>query len=440
MSAQIPPVPDSNPTVGFVDWRDVIDNVRELDLEWLQNRTVVRFDSVGAANSYAGDPAKVPGSLEEGQVVYFIGPKQLAVKTGASTYKYALLSGLLTVADAGAIASISNAGTGGITLPADGSVGVPLLKVAVDRVVADSAGLHLKTGTAVANLTTSATDLVSDIPIQAPVLKAAGAVQAASAAISGAVAAASVAATTASVSGALSAGSLAAAAGIAGLSLNIGSGALVASGAGVTAAGALSTGGSITAASGNITATNGDLRAGTNRGVYTDNLYLTGGQFQWEASTNSIIRNIPGGSGVGAWQRMSGPTMQPAGTAQSGGTGMGGLEAARRYESFIKYGSAVVSFDSDGRGRLNYGSGAFPHETITVMITNASPDLDGAINGAPSRYMLFGTYNTDASGTTISATSVYPSGAFGVPAPPPAPATAVVRNSSFQVNYIAIGW
>jgi hypothetical protein len=291
MSAQIPPVPDSNPTVGFVDWRDVIDNVRELDLEWLQNRTVVRFDSVGAANSYAGDPAKVPGSLEEGQVVYFIGPKQLAVKTGASTYKYALLSGLLTVADAGAIASISNAGTGGITLPADGSVGVPLLKVAVDRVVADSAGLHLKTGTAVANLTTSATDLVSDIPIQAPVLKAAGAIQAASAAVSGAIAAASAAVSTLSVSGAASVGSLAAATtitatgnvtagGLIANALSIGGGNVIVNNTGIsvvgneTVSGTLSAGGSITSSAGNVVA---------NAGVVTNNLFLTAAQFQYEA-------------------------------------------------------------------------------------------------------------------------------------------------------------
>ena len=59
MSAQIPPVED-NPVVGFVDWHNVVDNVRELDLEWLQNRTVVRFDNVAAANSYAANPTKVP--------------------------------------------------------------------------------------------------------------------------------------------------------------------------------------------------------------------------------------------------------------------------------------------------------------------------------------------------------------------------------------------
>lgn len=439
MSAQIPPVED-NPVVGFVDWRNVIDNVRELDLEWLQNRTVVRFDNVAAANSYASNPAKVPGSLEEGQVVYFVGPKQLAVKTGASTYKYALLSGLLAVADAGSIASISNAGTGGITLPADGSVGVPLLKVAVDRVVADSAGLHLKTGTAVANLTTSATDLVSDIPIQAPTLKAAGAVQAASAAFSGALSAASIAVASASVSGAVSAGSLASAAGISGVSLNVGSGALVASGAGVTAADSLSTGGGITAASGDIVASSGDLRAGTNRGVYSDNLYLTGGHFQYEVSTNAIIRNVPGGVGVGAWQRMTGPTMHPAGTAQSGGTAMGGLEAARRYESYIKYGSTVVVPDGSGNVRFDYGSGPFPNETIFVMVSCASPYVDGGGDGSPSKYTIISTYGTNAAGTSISIAQVYPSGAFGAPAPPPAAATAAPRTTALQVNYIAIGW
>ncbi len=318
-------------------------------------------------------------------------------------------------------------------------MGVPLLKVAVDRIVADSAGLHLKTGTAVANLTTSATDLVSDIPVQAPTLKAAGAVQAASAAFSGAVSANSVAVATASVSGALSAGSVASAAGISGVSLNIGSGALVAGGGGVTATGALSTGGGITAASGNIVASGGDVRAGTNRGLYADNLYLTGGQFQYEASTNAIIRNT-GGVGVGAWQRMSGPTMHPAGTAQAGGTAMGGLDGGRRYESFIKFGSTVVTLDGSGNARFDYGSGAFPNETIFVMCSCASPYLDGGGDASPSRYTMISTYGTNAAGTSISVTQAYPSGAFGVPAPPPAAATATPRSGGLQVNYIAIGW
>ncbi len=425
MSAQIPPVPDSNPTVGFVDWRDVIDNVRELDLEWLQNRTVVRFDSVGAANSYAGDPAKVPGSLEEGQVVYFIGPKQLAVKTGASTYKYALLSGLLTVADAGAIASISNAGTGGITLPADGSVGVPLLKVAVDKVVADSAGLHLKTGTATANLTTSATDLVSDIPIQAPVLKAAGAIQAASAAVSGAVTAASAAVSTLSVSGAASVGTLAAAStittpanitagGLIASALSIGGGNVVINNTGInvvgneTISGALGVAGNITSSAGNVVA---------NSGLVTNNLFLNSAQFQWEASTNGLIRLNPGGSGSGAWQRVSGARHRTngvtAGTTPS-------QDDLNRYEPLWQVGSVVVTTDSFGQAYIPFPE-SFPRGCISVVVMNG----DGFGPGDVHRYTIFSTSTPSNAGVTVHC-----SAAAGPP----------VASTTFRLNYIAFGW
>lgn len=425
MSAQIPPVPDSNPTVGFVDWRDVIDNVRELDLEWLQNRTVVRFDSVGAANSYAGDPAKVPGSLEEGQVVYFIGPKQLAVKTGASTYKYALLSGLLTVADAGAIASISNAGTGGITLPADGSVGVPLLKVAVDRVVADSAGLHLKTGTAVANLTTSATDLVSDIPIQAPTLKAAGAIQAASAAVSGAVTAASASVGSLSVSSVASVGSLAAATtitatgnvtagGVIANALSIGGGNVVVNNTGInvvgneTISGALSAGGNITSSAGNVVA---------NSGLVTNNLFLNGAQFQWEASTNGLIKLVPGGSGSGAWQRVSGARHRTngvtVGTAPS-------TEDLYRYEPLWQAGSVVVTTDSFGQAYIPFPE-SFPRACISVVVMNG----DGFGPGDVHRYTIFSTSTPSNAGVTVHCSAA--AGPF-------------VASTTFRLNYIAFGW
>lgn len=425
MSAQIPPVPDSNPTVGFVDWRDVIDNVRELDLEWLQNRTVVRFDSVGAANSYAGDPAKVPGSLEEGQVVYFVGPKQLAVKTGASTYKYALLSGLLTVADAGAIASISNAGTGGITLPADGSVGVPLLKVAVDRVVADSAGLHLKTGTAVANLTTSATDLVSDIPIQAPTLKAAGAIQAASAAVSGAVTAASASVGSLSVSSVASVGSLAAATtitatgnvtagGVIANALSIGGGNVVVNNTGInvvgneTISGALSAGGNITSSAGNVVA---------NSGLVTNNLFLNGAQFQWEASTNGLIKLVPGGSGSGAWQRVSGARHRTNGVTV--GTEPS-TEDLYRYEPLWQAGSVVVTTDSFGQAYIPFPE-SFPRACISVVVMNG----DGFGPGDVHRYTIFSTSTPSNAGVTVHCSAA--AGPF-------------VASTTFRLNYIAFGW
>lgn len=432
MSAQIPPVPDSNPTVGFVDWRDVIDNVRELDLEWLQNRTVVRFDSVGAANSYAGDPAKVPGSLEEGQVVYFIGPKQLAVKTGASTYKYALLSGLLTVADAGAIASISNAGTGGITLPADGSVGVPLLKVAVDKVVADSAGLHLKTGTATANLTTSATDLVSDIPIQAPVLKAAGAIQAASAAVSGAVTAASAAVSTLSVSGAASVGTLAAAStittpanitagGLIASALSIGGGNVVINNTGIsvvgneTISGALSTGGSITVGSG------GNLVA--NSGVVTNNLFLNSAQFQWEASTDGIIKN----NGDGTWTRQSGAKHRLGSAALSGSTPSPAEQARYRPEWRMGRASGILGDHSGSEGwlRVDFAEG-FPRGCLAVLVTNQAAGGSGGVQS----YMHITVPNNQVDNAGFFA-EFYQSG-YG--------ATKVSNGTAVEIGYIAFGW
>lgn len=417
MSAQIPPVPD-NPVVGFVDWQDVVHNVRALDLEWLQNRTVVRFDNVSAANSYAGDPSKVPGSLEEGQVVYFVGPKQLAVKTGASTYQYALLSGLLAVADAGSIASISNAGTGGITLPADGSVGVPLLKVAVDRVVADSAGLHLKTGTAVANITTSATDLVSDIPIQAPTLKAAGAVQAASAAFTGAVSAASLSASTVAVSGAASVGSLAAASAVTAASASFGAGATTISNSGI-ATNTLSASGAITA-TGNV-ASSADLVSGIGRGVYTDNLYLNAMQFQWEASTNGIIRNT--GS---AWERQSKDRLVMYGDYGNGDGLSPNPAEQQRHQMMVQAATSVTTLSGAGSGLPGATGGdavitlptGFPRGMTTVLVFNGNTDqfANAVLSAKPvnkGQFMLHAA-----------------NGANGLP----------LGGTTLQVNYVAFGW
>jgi len=292
-------------------------------------------------------------------------------------------------------------------------------------VVADSAGLHLKTGTATANLTTSATDLVSDIPIQAPVLKAAGAIQAASAAVSGAITAASASVGSLSASGAASVGSLAAATtitatgnvtagGLIAPAISIGGGNVVANSTGInvvgneTISGALSAGGNITSSAGNVVA---------NSGLVTNNLFLNSAQFQWEASTNGLIKLVPGGAGSGAWQRVSGARHRTngvtVGTAPS-------TEDLYRYEPLWQAGSVVVTTDSFGQAYIPFPE-SFPRGCISVVVMNG----DGFGPGDVHRYTIFSTSTPSNAGVTVHCSAA--AGPF-------------VASTTFRLNYIAFGW
>jgi hypothetical protein len=156
------PIPVSAP-LGRADWTDYVHNWREIDAEWIQDRSVLRF-----ANAAARDGAIT--SPTPGQFVYLddIDILTYRSKTGSwRTYKplpqnTAAFSDTTTEVKIGHSASGSK---GVIFGPGDIKVDQPF-SVLNNTLNVDATGVNVKTGTAVAKLTTDATHLLSDKPLK----------------------------------------------------------------------------------------------------------------------------------------------------------------------------------------------------------------------------------------------------------------------------------
>ena len=163
------PIPDVQ--YGKADWRDFIDNWREADAEWLQARTILRFQTTASRDAALG------GALP-GQFVFNVETGILEIKGASSWLPYKPMP-VFTVKtqDDAAQVSISHINAGGkgvnltptsVTVNADFSVLTSILTVA-------ASGVRVKTGAKTALLTTDAASLVSDSPISAPSLSLTGA-------------------------------------------------------------------------------------------------------------------------------------------------------------------------------------------------------------------------------------------------------------------------
>ena len=154
-----------------------------------------------------------------------------------------------------------------------------------------------------------------------------------------------------------------------------------------------------------------------NSGLVTNNLFLNGAQFQWEASTNGLIKLVPGGSGSGAWQRVSGARHRTNGVTV--GTSPS-AEDLYRYEPLWQAGSVVVTTDSFGQAYIPFPE-SFPRACISVVVMNG----DGFGPGDVHRYTIFSTSTPSNAGVTVHCSAA--AGPF-------------VASTTFRLNYIAFGW
>jgi len=164
--------PITDPQWGKADWADYENNWREADAEFLQARTILRFQTDTARNDALG--AAPPGT-----VVYNDATDRLELRSKTATWKgvVPLPVNLKVDADSTTEVKFSHlSGTGkGITFtPTDIKIPLPL-DVHDGVVKIGPAGLDLKVGTATARLSTDATDLVSDKALKAPAISLTGA-------------------------------------------------------------------------------------------------------------------------------------------------------------------------------------------------------------------------------------------------------------------------
>ena len=159
--------PITDPQWGKADWVDYEHNWREADAEFLQARSILRFQDAAAVTTALG--AAPPGA-----VVYNDALDRLELRSKTATWKglTPLPVNLKVDTDSTAAVALSpGSGTGkGITItPADIKVTGPL-DVLTGVVKINTTGLDLKVGAATARLSTDATHLVSDKALKVPSL------------------------------------------------------------------------------------------------------------------------------------------------------------------------------------------------------------------------------------------------------------------------------
>ena len=160
------------PATGRADWTDYADYWREMDAEWLMKRSIVRYATEAERSSAAtGYPAP-----ETGMVSYLDSANRLDLFTATKWVPVLAAQNLIvSPVTSGDNAEVTighkKMAGGGISFVSDGNVANDLIsatrpfQMGGGVVRGDTTGLTIKTGAASAKLTTSATQLVSSIPI-----------------------------------------------------------------------------------------------------------------------------------------------------------------------------------------------------------------------------------------------------------------------------------
>lgn len=149
---------------GKVDWIDFTHNWREKDAEYLQSRSILRYQDAAARDASLTTPAV-------GQVIYNAALDRLEWK-GASAWKGVLPmpANLAVPTDSGAMVHLAHSGAAGKGIqftPADIKVTGPL-DVLSGLAKVDATGLSIKVGAVTALLSTDAVGLVSDKSLKVP--------------------------------------------------------------------------------------------------------------------------------------------------------------------------------------------------------------------------------------------------------------------------------
>ena len=171
----IEPIPDLQ--WGKGDWQDYISNWREKDAEYLQARTILRYQSTAARdNAVTGVPS--PGV---GQAIYNDETKTLEMWRSPGVWARSLMFQYLTSGTAGApvdtasAVNVSHTGAAGkgITFaPTQVSIDTATVNIGNGLLTTTANNMALQTpAQKKATLSTNATELVSDTPIAAPGLR-----------------------------------------------------------------------------------------------------------------------------------------------------------------------------------------------------------------------------------------------------------------------------
>lgn len=149
---------------GTATWQDFTHNWRQKDSDWLQKRSVLRYDTNAARNAVA--------THEVGQVIYNLETDRLELrKKDASWAGLYTIDGLI-IEPSGSDIKMRHptvAGTNGLVFTTAGLISTQLpIVTAGNQLRFEATGLTINTGTKVAKLTTDASYLKSDAPISAP--------------------------------------------------------------------------------------------------------------------------------------------------------------------------------------------------------------------------------------------------------------------------------
>lgn len=181
-------------------WTDFVDNWRAIDAHWIRDRVVNIFDD----NTKRGASGIVP---IQGTLTFLQGTNSLEFYKGgtpslAASWESVRYPNLAVTSDATTVTLRQTSGGSGIVLASDGTANIEKLNAGLGTLLANVAGVSIKTGAKTVVLTTGGTSLAIDSPVTITgTLNATGAFTAASAALTGAVTAAS-----ATISGTVSGG------------------------------------------------------------------------------------------------------------------------------------------------------------------------------------------------------------------------------------------
>ena len=160
----IDPIPVEAP-YGAADWKDYKHNWREVDTDWIQDRSILRFATATQRDQKLLSP-------QVGQFIYNNTTDALEYRSKTNAWKpYKPGPAYLeTVTDTTTTVKLSQSGAGskGLTFSSTGMSSDTTFAINGGILTVTDTAVTIKTGTKTASLTTDATYLISDTPISVP--------------------------------------------------------------------------------------------------------------------------------------------------------------------------------------------------------------------------------------------------------------------------------
>ena len=166
----VDPIPAEAP-YGVADWKDYKHNWREVDTDWIQDRTILRFATATQRDQKITSP-------QIGQFIYNNATDLLEYRSKTGTWKAykAAPVNLDTVTDTTTTVKMGHSAAGGkgLTFSSTGMSSDTTFAINGGILTVSDTAVTIKTGTKTASLTTDATYLISDTPLSAPSLALTG--------------------------------------------------------------------------------------------------------------------------------------------------------------------------------------------------------------------------------------------------------------------------